>query len=282
LLTASNFYKIVTKQKSSNCANLIKSLLYTIQSKSDNRNLDTDARSYGKHYESVARKFFEQKYGVQVIETGIFIDKPNGYLGASPDGLLGEEGLLEIKCPFAARDYSDIQKAVLDGCIKYLDISDGQTHLIRNNMYYFQVIGQLAITGRKYCDFFVYLPNGEDGKNCFCERIHTDLPLWQILKPELERFYATVLLPELVDSRYEREMPFRDTSFGVSKELAIYRKGLGKTCAQNGLIKSKRTSVPNKRINASNQTPKRKVKRARLNSLVCKTLFASSPPLDDT
>ena len=60
--------------------------------------------------------------------------------GASPDGLIGEDGLIEIKCPIAS---------TMCG------------YLLENKLpteYFPQIQGQLFITGRKWCDFVAYYP----------------------------------------------------------------------------------------------------------------------------
>jgi len=60
--------------------------------------------------------------------------------GASPDGLIGEDGLLEIKCPLAHTHVGYLREGVLPP--KYIP----------------QVQGQLWVTGRQWCDFVSYHP----------------------------------------------------------------------------------------------------------------------------
>ena len=79
---------------------------------------DIPALRYGRHYESEARTAYEEQLksnhpGAKVDTTGVHIDTTHCWLAASPDGFVFDplatnpEGLLEIKCPFSAKDKSD-------------------------------------------------------------------------------------------------------------------------------------------------------------------------------
>jgi hypothetical protein len=151
-------------------------------------------------------------------------------LGASPDGLIEEDGLLEIKCPYTpyTNKCKSITEAIGKKWITYLDNSENEIKLKLNNQYYLQIIGQLGITGRSYCDLLVYIPEvfhpsaegGElQGPLHSTIRITADNELWSLLKPELERYFRECVLPEIIDPRKERSMKIRDTSFIVSKEI---------------------------------------------------------------
>lgn len=102
----------------------------------------------GTEAEPEARAAYECLYLVDVEECG-FIPHPTiGMSGASPDGLVGTDGLVEIKCPILATH----QETLLGGSIK--------------RQYELQRQWQLACTGRKWCDFVSYLDrkrHPEDG-----------------------------------------------------------------------------------------------------------------------
>ena len=126
-------------------------------------------------------------------------------MGASPDGLVldtSEEdhpcGLLEIKCPARAETIS-----LLDLCTKaeykpsafFLQYKDGTYHLKKSHDYYYQVQGQLYITGRPWCDFVVWTPTFTS-----IECIWFDGVLWsKKMYPRLKAFYMNSLLPELAN-----------------------------------------------------------------------------------
>ncbi len=89
----------------------------------------------GKVMEAEARQLYQLVAGEEVKEIGFCL--ADGY-GASPDGLVGKEGLLEIKCPL---------------------ISTHVSYLLENKLpseYFIQTQGQLLFTGKKWVDFISY------------------------------------------------------------------------------------------------------------------------------
>lgn len=70
----------------------------------------------------------------------------------------------------------------------------GGPTLKRNHDYYYQVIGQLAITGASYCDFIVRTLT-----DMHIERIHMDMQLWQEITEKLKQYYYTTLGPEIIN-----------------------------------------------------------------------------------
>lgn len=68
---------------------------------------------WGINNEEVAIKCFENEQGLKVDETGIWLDE-SGLLGTSPDGLVGEDAILEIKCPFKHRAATSAQEVLYD------------------------------------------------------------------------------------------------------------------------------------------------------------------------
>lgn len=81
----------------------------------------------------------------------------------------GDAGLDEVKCPYSARDMTiaEAVNGVKDFC---LEKDDENIRLKKNtHNYFFQVQGQLLVTGAKFCDFVVYTK-----KDLFIERIVPD------------------------------------------------------------------------------------------------------------
>ena len=95
----------------------------------------------GKELEAEAREAYEFISGNAVEQTG-FVS--NDLWGCSPDGLLSGDGLLEIKCLKAENH--------LRACLLWKDKAEIPLE------YRAQVQGQLAVTGRQYCDLFFYHP----------------------------------------------------------------------------------------------------------------------------
>lgn len=93
----------------------------------------------GTELEPEARAWYEFEKNVEVIKAGFF--EYNDWIGASPDGLVGDSGLIEIKCP------------------KFSTMMD---YLIKKELpktYFHQVHGQLLVTDRQWCDFIAYHPS---------------------------------------------------------------------------------------------------------------------------
>lgn len=131
-----------------------------------------------------------------ITKSGLWIDLTRGWLACSPDGLVLDQdknlvGILEIKCPYSAREMT-----VHEACEKISSFSckltDNNIQLKRNHHYFFQVQGQLAITGAPWCDFCVYTPIGIE-----VERIYPDQEFWQNLVQKLDHFYTSFYVPVL-------------------------------------------------------------------------------------
>lgn len=122
------------------------------------------ATGYGEANEDGARWQYELETGNDV--TKAFFDTFEDWLGASSDGYVGNDGLVEIKCP-----YSKKIKPLAD-----------QAH------YYSQIQVQLICTGRKWCDFFTWTPDATN-----CERVEVDHKWRDENIPILRQFYAEYL-----------------------------------------------------------------------------------------
>ena len=91
-------------------------------------------------------------------DTGLTILKEHPFVGASPDlevnCICCGKCLVEIKCPFSIKD--DIPSDKLD----FLHVEDNSLTIKKSHKYYSQMQGQMGVTGRQYCDFFVYTHHG--------------------------------------------------------------------------------------------------------------------------
>lgn len=100
------------------------------------------ATEYGNANEDLARSAYEMETG-NTVEPAGFVRLGN-WSGASPDGYVGDNGLVEIKCPFGLR--KDLEP-------KFKSIKD-QPH------YFAQIQWQLLCTGRVWCDFWQWSAHG--------------------------------------------------------------------------------------------------------------------------
>lgn len=131
-----------------------------------------DHMKRGKEFEDKARAIYELETGNEVIEVG-FVER-NEHIGCSPDGLVGKDGLIEIK-NFCDDRFFDL---MITGRIekKYLD----------------QMDMQMYVTEREWCDFFVFNPNFEK-KPFFLTRIKRDEEKMQIIENALNNAVEKLL-----------------------------------------------------------------------------------------
>ncbi|CAH0731039.1 unnamed protein product, partial [Brenthis ino] len=165
--------------------------------------------SHGVENEHQALLQLQRQENVNILPCGLFIDKSHCYIGATPDGLIGTDTIVEIKCPITASKQG-LVKAIEENkiqIIKYNKKTMTKT-INKNSKWFYQIQGQLHITGRRVCLLGIWAGENEP---IHTERIEKDDEFWQKnMEPKLVQFYLKCLLPELVDSRYERGMPIRD------------------------------------------------------------------------
>lgn len=127
-------------------------------------------------------------YSLNIVECGIFIPKDRPYLGASPDALLGEETILEIKCPYTCRN------KLISPDIPYITLQNNSLALKTTSPYYYQVQGQMYCSGRLYCNFIIC--TFIDLKVIFIEK--DELFIINMMS-KLDDFYNFFLRPETIN-----------------------------------------------------------------------------------
>ncbi|GFY45684.1 yqaJ domain-containing protein [Trichonephila inaurata madagascariensis] len=71
--------------------------------------LTTTAMRYGLANEKLSQIIFIKIFS-DVKKCGLFVDPENPYLCTSPDGLIGSDGLIEIKCPYSAKNCKNLKE----------------------------------------------------------------------------------------------------------------------------------------------------------------------------
>lgn len=138
------------------------------------------AMQWGTEQEPLARAAYEAMTGELVEEVGM-VDHPRiAMSGASPDGLVGSDGLIEIKCPDSHTHVRNLVTEKPDG--RYIS----------------QMQWQMACTGRKWCDFVSFDPRMPQGLQLSVVRVQRDDVLIAELESEVEKFLA--LVEEMVQS----------------------------------------------------------------------------------
>lgn len=133
----------------------------------------TQAMKDGTEREPFARALYESTKGVFVDEIG-FCLHDTLETGVSPDGLIGTDGMVEIKCPMPATH------------LEYLKRQDEPP------TYTAQIQGQLWITGRQWCDFVSYHPKFPENAQLLIRRVFRQEDYIRQLAEEVERFIADV------------------------------------------------------------------------------------------
>lgn len=127
----------------------------------------------GRHHEEGAIIEYEMDTGGNVESCGFFVSEKYDWLGASPDGLVGDDGLIEIKCKYRAKPSKDISE---------------QPH------YYAQVQMEMFCADKQWVDFFQWSAQGT-----MLERVERNQDYIDLMIPRLREFYDEYLV--------EREMP---------------------------------------------------------------------------
>jgi putative phage-type endonuclease len=145
------------------------------------------AMQWGTEKEPDARTAYEFRTDVDVVEVGIVPHPTIQGTHASPDGLVGDDGLIEIKCPNTAGHVETLLGDEIAG--KYVT----------------QMQWQMACTGRKWCDYVSFDPRLPESMALFVKRVHRDDKRIAELETEARAFLAELggKVAELL-KRYEK------------------------------------------------------------------------------
>lgn len=115
---------------------------------------------WGTEHEPDARSIYEFRENVEVRQVGFLISEGYPFCGASPDGLVGENGAVEIKCPNTAQHLALLEGGSIDG--KYIA----------------QMQWTMFVGGLQWCDYVSYDPRIEWPElTIYVKRVERD-PIW--------------------------------------------------------------------------------------------------------
>jgi len=158
-VTASRMADLIAKTKSGPSASRANYMAELIVERLTGKPADSyinAAMQWGTEQEPHARLAYEAKLGVLVDQVG-FVPHPTiDMSGCSPDGLINDDGMVEIKCPNTATH--------IETCITRSVPKKYQT----------QMQWQMACTGRKWVDFVSYDPRLPDNIQLFIKRVERD------------------------------------------------------------------------------------------------------------
>lgn len=165
---------------------------------------------YGLESEPKAVSKYEQQTGRKVESTGLWVNPKFPFLGCSPDGLVGEDGLIEIKSLKILKQHTleavtsikDFSVLINQQCFT---IQNGKCVLKQKHDYYHQVQMQLLVTERKFCDFILFADIGPVS----VERIVRNESLISEILKYLTTLWKQVIGPEVFEMRVPRGLyPF--------------------------------------------------------------------------
>ena len=173
-VTASRVADVIAKTKTgygASRANLMADLIVERLTGQPASTFTNAHMEWGTEQEPHARAAYSARTGELVEEVG-FIDHPRiANSGASPDGLVGDEGLVEFKCPATTSTHLD---TLLAGEVpsKYIP----------------QMQWQMACTNRAWCDFVSYDPRLPEHLRMFVKRVERDDAYIKMLEGEVTKF----------------------------------------------------------------------------------------------
>lgn len=89
---------------------------------------------YGKENEAIAKIQLQEILGEPIRDCGLFIDDEYFFLEGTPDGLIGDRGLVEITCPYSAMNMTP-KEGILNKKIDFWTINnDGTVGNIKKNI----------------------------------------------------------------------------------------------------------------------------------------------------
>ena len=182
-VTASKVADVIAKTKTGYSAsreNYMAQLICERMTGQRQESFTNAAMEWGTETEPLARAAYEAHKGVLVNEVGL-IDHPFIPMsGASPDGLVDIDGILEIKCMATHNHFDTLLKGEVPS--KYLP----------------QIQWQLACTNRLWCDFVSFDPRAPEGLQLFVKRVERDDKYILELEAEVNKFL------EEMESRIEK------------------------------------------------------------------------------
>lgn len=171
-VTASRFKDVLSNGRNGNVSktrlNYSYELLSEILTYQMQDNFVSQAMQYGIDTEPEARKMYEFVTDTKVDQVG-FVER-NSFVGCSPDGLIGKDGLIEIKCPRSSTQLAYFLNNELPDEYKY------------------QVHGQLWVCEREWCDFVSYDPRNKTKSGFFKLRVNRDEEIIQKIEKEVSVF----------------------------------------------------------------------------------------------
>ena len=176
-VTASRIADVVARTKtgwSASRANYAAELIAERLTGTPTEKFSNAAMDWGREQESAARSLFEMMTDREVSQVGLVLHPAIEHACASPDGLVGDDGLIEIKCPNTATHIDALLSETIDG------------------RYVKQMQFQMACTGKTHCWFVSHDPRLPAEMQMFIRRVDRDDATIAELEKEARIFLAEI------------------------------------------------------------------------------------------
>jgi putative phage-type endonuclease len=162
------------KTPAATSANLVAKLVIERLTGVQEEGFKSGPMQWGIDNEDGARRAYEAATGEFVVEAGLYKHPTIAGTHASPDGLVNDDGLIEIKCPNSATHI---------GTLKGNPVA---------TQYVYQMQWQMACTGRQWCDFVSFDPRFPEHLQLFVKRFERDDKLLAELEAKVSAFLTRV------------------------------------------------------------------------------------------
>lgn len=155
-VTGSMVYEVIKGPRLAGWKNYKAQLLIERLTGNPTESFTSKPMQWGIDNEPTARLMYELNTRNEVIEVGFVKDPQGRDLGASPDGLVGDDGLVEIKCPNSSQHIESLKSGKIPP------------------QYYAQMQCQMYVTGRQWCDYVSFDPRMPAAASIFIKRVDGD------------------------------------------------------------------------------------------------------------
>jgi len=176
-VTASRISDVMAKTKSgwgASRGNYLAELVAERLTGTPTEGFKSAAMEWGNANENDARDLYQFMKGMDVVNVGMIPHPTIADAGASPDGLVGDEGLIEIKCPQTKTHIDTLLSESVP------------------QRYVYQMQWQMACTSRKWCDFMSFDPRLPAEMQMFLTRVPRDDGMIRDLEREIPLFLKEV------------------------------------------------------------------------------------------
>lgn len=193
--TASEFSTVCGRNYFTSCEVLMQQKLNILDGFCGN-----SATRYGQQCESVAVQEYEVVKAVRVEKAGLVIHPVHCNFGGSPDGFVGEEGMIEVKCPYKYRHKSVLPR-----------------HRVCPRQYRDQIQGLMEITNREWCDLVVWCP-----RDMVVVRVKRDRDYWN-----------KEILPDLLSFSRELQRRKKELTEVIDSGVDVFASEFSVVCKRN-------------------------------------------------